>query len=199
MEKRDLRISKIIREDLQNNTPLFVTTFDLKSLYQEALNFCFAYNELLKTRGGEDSSYLSPGKIHATAVLHILYQSVLSQYLKYDNPDYFNRVMGVIHNDRNISDVLTFYTNNFPSPLLTQKNLEKSTTEVENLRGFFIHQVLLANPALVKAAGPLIAPEGIIFPKTVKALNSLVGSYINDNGNDDDIFMLLTKPARLFK
>lgn len=198
MEKRDLRISKTIREDLQNNSPLFVTTFDLKALYQEASNFCYAYNELLKTRGGEDSSYLSTGKIHATAVLHILYQSVLSQYLKYDNPDYFNRVMGVIHKDRNISDVLTFYKNNFPSPLLNEQNLDQHLNDLETLRGFFIHQVLLANPALVKAAGPLIAPENVVFPKAVKALNSLVGSYINDNGTDDDIFMLLTKPARLY-
>ena len=199
MEKRDLRIAKIIREDLHNTNPLFVTTYDLKALYKESTDFSFQYNEMLKKRGLEDSSYLSPGKIHATALLHILYQSVLSQYLKDENPDYFKRVINLVNGDKNIQDVLVFYSNNFPSPLLSTLKLAPYYNDLENLRAFFIHQVLLANPALIKAAGPLIAPEGLSFPKTVKALNSLVGSYNNDNGDEeDDIFLLLTKPARLF-
>ena len=199
MEKRDLRIAKIIREDLHNTNPLFVTTYDLKALYKESTDFSFQYNEMLKKRGLEDSSFLSPGKIHATALLHILYQSVLSQYLKDENPDYFKRVINLVNGDKNIQDVLVFYSNNFPSPLLSTLKLAPYYNDLENLRAFFIHQVLLANPALIKAAGPLIAPEGLSFPKTVKALNSLVGSYNNDNGDEeDDIFLLLTKPARLF-
>jgi Glycosidases len=123
---------------------------------------------------------------------------VLSQYLKDENPDYFSRIVRNVNSDKNISDVLVFYSNNFPSPLFEAQHADQYQTELENLRGYFIHQVLLANPALVKAAGPLIAPDGLVFPKTAKALSSLIGSYINDNGSDDDIFMLLTKPARLF-
>ena len=71
------------------------------------------------------------------------------------------------------------------------------------MRGFFIHQVILQNRAMVAAAKPFFTPEGLVFPDSSKALSSIRSSYVKDdlrNGepNTDDIFTFLCMPARLY-
>lgn len=203
MEKRDFRIAKLTRDELHLTTPVFTTDQSLQALYNEANELTYSYNLLLKQKGTEDSSYLTPGKLHACAVLHLLYQIVLSQYLQDENPDYFSRVLPYVAEDQNISASLAFYAKQFPSPLLQKEKPTAPEFMQETMRGFFIHQVMLYNPALVKAAKPFIVPEGISFPTYTKALTSLLGSYIKDasrikDNDEEDIFAFLTKPSRLF-
>ena len=204
MTDRDLRIARTTRESLSLSKPVFVTTGNLQSLYNDANGVSFAYNKMIKERGGADSSYLSAGKLHATGILHLLYQTVLDTYLKENNPDMFTRIMPVISSQESLKNVLAFYDREFPSPLLKQKLAGETYYNLEVLRAFFIHQVLINNPALVSAAGPLVEPEGLVFPKESSALQSLIGSYTKTidgkigHSSEDDIFDFLTKPARLY-
>ena len=85
MTERDFRIARTTRESLSLDKPVFVTTGSLQSLYNDANGVSWAYNKAMREKGEADSSYLSAGKLHATAVLHMLYQSVLDTYLKENN------------------------------------------------------------------------------------------------------------------
>ena len=170
----------------------------------DANGVSWAYNKAMREKGEADSSYLSAGKLHATAVLHMLYQSVLDTYLKENNPDMFTRIMPLVESQEALKGVLDFYDREFPSPLLRTQLLDYTLYRLEVVRAFFIHQVLLNNPALVSAAGPLVEPRGLVFPSATSALQSLIGSYTKTidgkigHSDEDDIFDFLTKPARLY-
>ena len=200
MLQHDFRISKQIREKLNLKKSVFITEFDLQHIYNEANDIAFKYNELIKkTNEGE---YISAGKLHTVAVLHLLYQSVLSTYLKENNPDLFSRLIPLIADDVAMQGVVGYYRENFPSPLLKSIEPDGVYELEEDLRGFFIHQIMLQNPALVKAAKPFISPDGITFPNGYKGLQSLLGSYTKGTKisgfDEDDIFDFLTRPGRLF-
>ena len=203
MRIRDFRLAEVTRKETGITKPLFSTNEDLETLSREAGEFATRYNDLIKKKGGEDSLYISQGKLHATAVLHMLYQNVLSSYLRDVNPDLFTRLTPLISSSVEMSNVINFYNKEFPSPLLERIHPDPLFKLEENIRGFFIHQVMLVNPALVQAAKPLVTPEGVIFPEEAKALQSLMGSYSKDvsrpgGGIDEDIFSFLTKPARIY-
>ena len=159
MTERDFRIARTTRESLSLDKPVFVTTGSLQSLYNDANGVSWAYNKAMREKGEADSSYLSAGKLHATAVLHMLYQSVLDTYLKENNPDMFTRIMPLVESQEALKGVLDFYDREFPSPLLRTQLLDYTLYRLEVVRAFFIHQVLLNNPALVSAAGPLVEPR----------------------------------------
>ena len=200
MLQHDFRISKQIREKLDIKKSVFVTEFDLQRIYNEANDIAFKYNELVKkTNEGE---FISAGKLHTVAVLHLLYQSVLSTYLKENNPDLFSRALPLVVDDSAMKDVIIYYRDNFPSPLLKSIEPDSVYELEEDLRGFFIHQIMLQNPALTKAAKPFVAPDGITFPMGYKSLQSILGSYSKgkmiSGFDEDDIFEFLTRPGRLF-
>ena len=85
MEKRDFRISKNVREFLDLKTPVFVLD-DMSSLYRDALRISYKYNEKLKSEG--KNNFVSAGKLHAVAVLHMLYQLVLTSCLRDGHMDW---------------------------------------------------------------------------------------------------------------
>ncbi len=203
MQERDLRIARAVREDIGLDRPVFVTNGDLQSLYNDANGVSYAYNKKVKESGRADSSYLSAGRLHASAVLHMLYQSVLDTYLRENNPDLFTRILPLVLKQDALRAALSFYDREFPSPLLTSRNVDPGYASLEAVRSFFIHQVMMNNPALLNATGPLIEPEGLVFPPEAKALQSLIGSYTRSgqaiaHSGEDDIFEFLTRPARLY-
>ena len=204
MPDRDFRIARTTREALGIQQPVFVTNGNLQSLYNDANALSYAYNKAIKEKGDADSSYLSAGKLHATAVLHMLYQNVLDTYLRETNPDLFSRILPVVDGQEQLKEVLRFYDNQFPSPLLRSRQVDIVLYNLEGVRAFFIHQVMMNNPALVSAASPLVEPKGIVFPQATGALQSLIGSYTRTmdgkigHSDEDDIFAFLTKPARLY-
>ena len=77
MERRDLRIPLITRERIKVGGAVFPTDESLDLLYREASLLSYRYNTELKKSGAE-SGFVSPGKLHASAVLHLIYQLVLS-------------------------------------------------------------------------------------------------------------------------
>lgn len=204
MTERDFRVARTTREHLGLDRPLFVTSGNLQTLYNDANGISYAYNRYIKEKGEADSSYLSAGKVHATAVLHMLYQSVLDTYLRENNPDMFTRILPLVERQEPLKAVLTFFDHELPSPLLRQQLVDRAYYDLEVLRSFFIHQVLTNNPALMSAAGVLVEPQGLVFPKEAGALQSLIGSYTRTidgkigHSDEDDIFDFLTKPARLY-
>lgn len=179
---------------------LFPSTTELGILYRQANELAHQYNLKTKERGG--SEFVAAGKLHATAVLHLLYQTVLTRYLNDTEPDFFTRLTALLSKNHAGNDVLAFYMKEFPSPLLLEQQLPLDFFYDESLRGYFIHQVMLDNPALIKAAKPFISPEGLSFPKGAQALTALLGGYTQGAAlmanSDEDIFTFLTRPSKLY-
>ena len=179
--------------------PLFASDSDLAALHRQAAELAFFYNSKVKAKGGND--WVSPGRLHATAVLHQLYQSVLSHHLSDNEPDYFTRLTNLISKNHAAQEVLAFFMKEFPSPLLVEQNLPLDFFYEESMRGYFIHQVMAENPALIKAAKPFLAPEGLSFPQAAQALTAMLGGHGSNQVNgsaDTDIFSFLTRPAKLY-
>ena len=202
MEKRDLRIPLITRERIKINGSVFPTDESLDLLYREASLLAYRYNTELKKNGAENG-FVSPGKLHASAVLHLIYQIVLSVRMGDGQSDFFTRRIATVASNDELSNALDFYARTFPSPAMEEKKPDAATRMTENMRGFFIHQVMLQNPALLAASKPFVSPDQIIYPPECKALSSILSSYVKDdlrNGkpNTDDIFTMLQLPARLY-
>ncbi|MEA5107803.1 MAG: alpha-amylase family glycosyl hydrolase [Sphaerochaeta associata] len=200
MITRDFRISVRTRTEMDFFPALFPSDSDLSLLYKQATEIAHIYNSKVKAKGGND--WVSAGKLHATAVLHQLYQSVLSRYLSDSEPDFFTRLTALINKNHAAQEVLAFYMKEFPSPLLVQQSLPLDFFYEESLRGYFLHQVMQENPALIMAAKPFLSPEGLSFPQASQAVTALLGGYTKASavmGNSDsDIFSFLTRPAKLY-
>ncbi|MFA7129317.1 MAG: hypothetical protein WC136_09125, partial [Sphaerochaeta sp.] len=94
MITRDLRISIRTRTEMDFFSALFPSTSDVGNLYRQANELAHRYNTRVKQRGGSD--YVSAGKLHASAVMHLLYQTVLSRYLSDTEPDFFSRLTALL-------------------------------------------------------------------------------------------------------
>ena len=196
MVNRDLRIAEITRKEIDFMEPLFQTGNGTASFYREASSISFKYNEMKKKEGG-DFEYLSAGKLNASAILHSAYQTILTYLISGTNEDFFRRSLATVEANDSLRNALDFYSKAFPTELPDERTRE------EDMRGFFIHQVILQNRAMVAAAKPFFTPEGLVFPDSSKALSSILSSYVKDdlrNGepNTDDIFTFLCMPARLY-
>ena len=196
MVNRDLRIAEITRKEIDFMEPLFQTGNGTASFYREASSISFKYNEMKKKEGG-DFEYLSAGKLNASAILHSAYQTILTYLISGTNEDFFRRRLATVEANDSLRNALDFYSKAFPTELPDERTRE------EDMRGFFIHQVILQNRAMVAAAKPFFTPEGLVFPDSSKALSSILSSYVKDdlrNGepNTDDIFTFLCMPARLY-
>ena len=182
MEKRDFRISDIVRNDLELKTPVFMTDDNISELYRQALKISYIYNENEKKRGKND--YISAGKLHATAVLHLLYQVVLSACMRAGHADFFLRRQNAINENEELKSALSFYSKHFPSPLLNDNKIEGIKRREEDSRSFFIHQVMINNPALVEASKPFVYPEGLEYPNGFSSLASLLSAYLDEIKQD---------------
>ena len=196
MTNRDFRIAELTRKEIKFDEPVFQTINGMGSFYREASSLSYKYNEQ-KKKEGRDFEYISAAKLNASAILHYVYQAILSYLISGTNEDFFRRRLATVNQNDSLSSALKFYSEEFPTEIADDRNQE------EDMRGYFIHQVMLQNRALVSAARPFIAPEGLNFPDSSRALSSILSSYVKDdlrNGepNTDDIFTFLCMPARLY-
>ena len=76
MEKRDFRIAEPTREKIKIFKEVFPSNESIDLLYREASLLAFTYNSELK-KEGRSEGFVSPGRLHASAVLHLIYQIVL--------------------------------------------------------------------------------------------------------------------------
>lgn len=196
MINRDLRIAKVTRNILSYDAPVFQTEAGPGSFYAEAASLSYRYNQEMK-KEGKDFTYISAGKLNASATLHYVYQIILTYLLGENDVDFFKRRIQTIESNKDLTDALSFYANEFPTEIKEDESIE------EEMRGYFIHQVLLQNKALVNAAKPFVSPDGLTLPSSFRALSSVLSSFIKDdlrNGepNLDDVFTFLCMPARLY-
>ena len=196
MTNRDFRIAELTRKEINFDDPLFQTINGMGSFYREASSLSYKYNEQ-KKKEGKDFEYISAAKLNASAILHYVYQAILSYLISGTNEDFFRRRLATVNQNDSLSFALDFYAKEFPTEIPDDR------TQEEDMRGYFIHQVMLQNRALVSATRPFIAPDGLTFPDSSRALSSILSSYVKDdlrNGepNTDDIFTFLCMPARLY-
>ena len=198
MGARDFRIALKTRHDIEYQDPVFAVDEHMDGLYDQAKIIAHRYNSKQKELGNE--LFLSAAKLNASGILHLLYQTVISQYLIEQDHDFFTRLTPQITRNHSCQDVLVFFAREFPSPVLNALQPTAPYLMEETTRGFFVHQVIMDNPALVKAVKPLVKPEGVRFPPASLALAALMGGFTRSapgiGENDDDLFSFLTSPAK---
>lgn len=200
MEVRDFRIALKTRQDINYQEPVFAINEDLSLLYEEAKILAHTYNK--KQKKAERESYISAANLHAAGILHLLYQNVVTQYLFEQDQDFFTRLTPQITRNHSSHEVLIFFAREFPSPILHTQQPTAPYLMEETARGFFIHHVMLENPALLRAVKPFVKPEGIQFPAASVAVSALMGGYTKSTPrigeHDEDLFSFLTNPAKTY-
>lgn len=190
MKNRDLRISNIARNSMTYFNPVFETDYELQDLYRQAQEVSFTYNKSHEEK-------ISASKVNISAVLHLVYQTVISSYLSNSESNPFSRISVLAQKNQDCAKVLDFYNTAFPSELPGYGD----ETE-ENVRAFFVHQVFQANPALLLAMKQMLDQKTLDFPQGISALNTMLGSFLQGTGitdsNEQDLFSFLTYPARLY-
>ncbi|MBQ2528051.1 MAG: alpha-amylase, partial [Spirochaetales bacterium] len=192
MENRDFRISEICREIMTYEKPMFETSERADRMYRQAQEVSVVYNN-------SHEHPITAGKIYTSAVLHMVYQAVISVFLRGSDSDPFSRISVLAEKNKDKADVLDFYDRSFPTRLSESSDLLHG---VETARAFFVHQVLQANPALLAATGDMLDQKKLKFPQGTQALTAMMGSYLKGTGfsesTEDDLFSFLTLPARLY-
>ncbi|MHC1691657.1 MAG: alpha-amylase family glycosyl hydrolase [Sphaerochaetaceae bacterium] len=200
MGSRDLRIASRTRNEIEFFSPLFVFQGSLNNMYDQANSVAHLYNTKQHQMGG--NVFVSPGKLNASGVLHLLYQAIISNYLIEQDHDFFSRLSPQVAHNHACQEVLVFYAKEFPSPVLMSENPNIPYFMEETTRGFFVHQVMMENPAILKAIKPFLNPSGIRFPPASQALAALMGGYTRSaprlGENEEDLFTFLTEPALLY-
>lgn len=192
MKNRDLRISEPSRIEMSYESPVFETSSKIGVMYRQAQELTHIYNE-------SHDRPLSAANVHICAVLHLIYQTVISAYLKGTDSDPFSRIQVLAQKNEACKEVLGFYNRMFPTKLTDQRfdGLD------ETARAFFVHQVFESNPAFLTATGNMFDQSTMVFPQGTKALTGMMGSYLKgtsfiENTDSDDLFSFLTMPSRLF-
>ena len=192
MKNRDLRISETSRIEMSYEKPAFETSSKIGQMYRQAQELVLAYNQ-------SHDRPLSAANVHICAVLHLIYQTVISAYLRGADSDPFSRIQVLAQKNEACKEVLGFYNTKFPTKLADQRfdSLD------ETARAFFVHQVMESNPAFLTATGNMFDQSSLDFPQGTKALVAMMGSYLKgtsfvENTDTDDLFSFLTKPSRLF-
>ncbi|MDD2404858.1 MAG: alpha-amylase family glycosyl hydrolase [Sphaerochaetaceae bacterium] len=200
MGSRDLRIAARTRIEIDYHTPVFPAPVSVETMLSQSKEIAYAFNQLQHKKGLE--SFISAGKLNAVGVLHTIYQAVISRYLVEQNHDFFTRLSPQIARIPACQDVLIFYAKEFPSPILMSENPNIPYFMEETIRGFFIHQIMIDNPAILKSIRPFINPQGTQFPPASQALTALMGGYTKSSPrfgeNEDDLYTFLTEPSRLY-
>ncbi|MFA5570623.1 MAG: alpha-amylase family glycosyl hydrolase [Sphaerochaetaceae bacterium] len=199
MGVRDFRIALKARNEMSYHDPVFAVENDLSGLYDEAKALVHRYNTIQKERHSNQT--LSAAQIHATAVIHLLYQAVVTNFLEVKDQDFFVRIAKQISLNKENQQVVSFYSSQFPSPALTQQFPTAPFVMEENARGLFIHYVMNENRALQKAARPLLKPRGVRFPPHSELfLTQLIENAKSTQGlgeRNDDLFSFLSRPAKI--
>lgn len=111
MISRDFRISSRTRTRINVNNAVFSTDKNLNSFYPQAQDVAFKYNKL----NDKDTPYLSAANLNASAILHYLYQDIVSKYLQGNSKNFFSTISSTIHANKNAESTFTFYSKEFPS------------------------------------------------------------------------------------
>lgn len=191
MKNRDFRISETSREEMIYEEPVFETSEGAEKMYRQAQDLSLKYNN-------SHEHPVSAGKMYTAAVLHLVYQRIISTFLRGTESEPFSRVSVLAEKNKDTADVLNYYDKMFPTKLSDPRIVR--TEEI--VRAFFVHQVFQANPALLAATGDMLDQKKLKFPQGTQALAAIMGSYLKgtsfSESTEDDLFSFLTLPARLY-
>ena len=171
MKKRDFRISDNSRKVMDFFSPLFETDLQIQNYYRQAQNLAFIYNKKHKET-------ISAGGLNATAILHLIYQIVISQHPDVRDAHLFEKISNLAIQNDSCSQVLSFYEKMFPTEL-PENNAKNCSDEV--VRAFFVHQVFQANPAILKATADLLNQKDLVYPRGEKDLLLLLGKFLSNS------------------
>lgn len=196
MRNRDLRISLSSREKMDFFEPVFETDEDLSQMYRQAQDLAFRYNR-------DNTEKISAARLSTTAVLHLIYQTVISNYLKTTDNNPFTRITALASKNESAADVLYYYNKKFPTELDHQHTNVREGVAEETARAFFVHQVLQDNPAYLSTMKNMLNQKDLSFPDGTKALRAMMSSYLQfpegqKKAEEEDLFSFLTKPSRLY-
>ena len=119
MKNRDFRISENSREEMTYTKPMFETSDKADKMYRQAQEVSLAYNN-------SHEHPLSAGKVYTTAVLHLIYQVVISTFLRGSDADPFSRIAVLAEKNKDTEEVLSFYDRMFPSLLKDPSILKRA-------------------------------------------------------------------------
>ncbi|MCQ2412504.1 MAG: alpha-amylase family glycosyl hydrolase [Sphaerochaetaceae bacterium] len=191
MKNRDFRISETSRHEMTYDLPMFETKNNVDGMYRQAQEISLIYNN-------NHEHPISAGKVYTSAVLHLIYQTVISAYLRGTDSEPFSRITVLSQKNKDCDEVLKFYDKMFPTRLNDPRILKME----ETARAFFVHQVFQANPALIAATGDMLSQKKLEFPQGTRALTAMMGSYLRGTNftesSEEDLFSFLTRPARLY-
>ncbi len=191
MKNRDFRISEASREEMVYEEPVFETSEGSDIMYRQAQEVSLKYNN-------SHEHPVAAGKVYAAAVLHLVYQRVISAFLRGTESEPFSRIAVLAGKNKETAAVLNFYDRMFPTKLSDPRIVR--TEEI--VRAFFVHQVFQANPALIAATGDMLDQKKLKFPQGTQALTAIMGSYLKGTSfaesTEDDLFSFLTLPSRLY-
>ena len=189
-EFRNLRIAKSTKEKLNYNKPIFLG-ISTKILLQQSQELSSTYKDVFKTS-------LQVGKLYSVGILFKIYQSIISFYLQDQNSTFFSRVSDLYDKNLNVAAMIEYFKAFYPNPEEVAPFLENE----ENIRAFFVYEVMKKNPALIEATGKLIFNDEQNLPSSEKGILALITgvgeklpesfSKLPENG---DLFSLLIKPA----
>ena len=192
-EFRNLRIAKSTKDTLNYNKPIFLGV-STKILLQQAQELSSIYKDVFKTP-------LQVGKLYSVGILFKIYQSIISLYLQDQNSTFFSRVADLYDKNLNVAAMIEYFNKFYPNPNEVAPFIERE----ENIRTFFVFEIMKQNPALKKATGKLIFTEQQNLPSSEKGILALITgigeklpqsfSKLPENG---DLFSLLTKPAKTY-
>lgn len=191
MKNRDLRIAQSTRDRLELDSLVF-ETLNPQAYIDQAKSISYSYNLSF-------DKPIRSSDLYTTAVLHLVYQCVISRFIHYSDLYFFTRFSNLANKNEDVRSLLDFYDSSFPSEIF--KNVPVDLLREEAARGFFVHQVMLENKALLKASGCLVNSPDVIFPKSAKSFLALMGGYskpFENKGQEMDLFSFLTRPAKLF-
>lgn len=195
-DRREFRILRKARKDTGLSEPLF-TADTMTGLIMQAREASEACNRTY-------SSDLHETELVSCALIHMAYQTVLDHFLMTIDPEYFARFSTLGKRNQEVRAVIQFFAQEYPAMERTQA---PDFIEQENqTRGFFICEVILSNPAMMKALGHLMASDAVKIPDSATSLLGLLGGLYDDKGEqlsrktnpEEDIFGYLSEPARLF-
>ena len=108
MKRRDFRIAEPSRQKIKLTGAVFPTDESLDMLYRDAADLAFRYNSRIREEGRSEG-FISPGKLHASAVLHLIYQIVLTARMEDGHMDFFTRRISPVVSNEELFSVLHFF------------------------------------------------------------------------------------------
>lgn len=195
MRNRDLRISNSSRKTMVFFDPVFETQESFNDIYHQAQQVAKIYNDI-------HTEKISAAKLNVSAVLHLIYQTVISAYLNHSDSNPFSRITTLAQKNESCQDVLYYYNKMFPTQLEQLNDNVKESAAEETARAFFVHQIMQANPALLAAMKEMMDQKAMNFPDGTKALKTMMENYLKGNSfttsEDEDLFSFMTRPAKLY-